>query len=447
MDNATWNRVLTAVAARIGHQDVEIWLRYARPASRSDGTLVLHVPNQYYADWIAENYLGALTAAVVSTLGVTPVIEFECTEDPTSEIVVEDPIDDASDSIPRSEGLNPSQSFRNFVVGNCNRMAHAAAWAVADRPARSYNPLLLYGASGLGKTHLMHAIGTQILERHPGSRVLYVTAEGFTTEMVEAIKTRQMKGFRNRYREACSVLLVDDVQFMSGKEYTQEEFFHTFNALISVGRQIVLTSDVEPAAIDKLEPRLRTRFQGGVAVDLQAPDRETLQAILEQTSAQLGIDISSELADRIAAHISGNIRELQGLLNRLVIAREVYPGRTMDDVARQALPELYSASPTRMSVAVVIEAVARAHDLRTADLTGTRRHRNLTRPRHIAMYLARKYCGVSFPELGREFGKDHSTIQHGVGRVEEMLSSDTDLATRIRVIETTLRRAIRASIA
>jgi chromosomal replication initiator protein len=447
MDPSVWNRALALVAAVIGHQDVDIWLREARPTWRADGGVRLVVRNQYYADWISENYLDALSGALRQVLGNSPAIDFECVDEATAELPL--PQIDAvlPPGTPRSEGLNLKQTFETFVVGSGNRMAHAAASAVTERPTWCYNPLMLYGASGLGKTHLMHAIGNGILARHPSARVLYVGAETFTKEMVEALQTRQMDAFRSRYRQRCTVLLVDDIQFIAGKEYTQEEFFHTFNALVGAGAQIVLTSDVEPAAIARLEPRLRTRFQGGAVVDLQPPDRETLEAILRRTVAPWGVSLSRDLVDRITGCVDGNVRELQGVLNKLDIARRLYPEGDLDEVARQALDGLYRAPQAHLSVAYVIDAVARAHDLRAADLTGPRKHQKLTRPRHIAMYLARKYCGASFPELGRDFDRDHSTVQHGVHKVEDLLGSDPDLSTRLRVIEGTLQKALRANVA
>jgi chromosomal replication initiator protein len=278
-----------------------------------------------------------------------------------------------------------------------------------------------------------------------GSRVVYVTAEDFMNEMINGIRFERMDSFRAKYRRRATVLLVDDVQFLSGKERTQEEFFHTFNALQLAGRQIVLTADVPPKDIDALEPRLRTRFEGGLLADLQAPDRETLIAILRAKSETLRLDIPDDLGDAIASTVAGNVRELEGILNRLSALQSFYDEPLSLDFARRQLPKVFDPEPPSVTVAGIIDAVARFHSLRSPDLTGNKRTRTLTRPRHIAMYLARMHTNLSFPELGREFGgRDHSTIQHGFRKVEEEIGRDADLAYKIRLIEQHLQIRPRA---
>jgi chromosomal replication initiator protein len=310
---------------------------------------------------------------------------------------------------------------------------------VADAPARNYNPLFIYGATGLGKTHLMHAVANEILRHDAAARIVYVTSEEFMNEMINCLRYKRMEDFRAKYRRRATVLLVDDIQFLSGKDRTQEEFFHTFNALQVAGRQIVLTADVLPRNIEKLEPRLRTRFEGGLLADMQAPDKETLLAILWQKSDGHGLVIPRDLADAIANQVAGNIRELEGILNRLAALKSFYNERLTLEFARKHLPNIFQPAPTRITVAGIIEAVARFHSLRSADITGAKRTRTLTRPRHIAMYMARKHTNLSYPELGREFGgRDHSTIQHGCRKVEGELRDDADLAYKIRLIEQSL---------
>jgi chromosomal replication initiator protein len=442
-----WERTLSHMQGVIGHEQVEIWLRQSVPLAVEDDVLLLEVPNRYYREWIVENYLPQL-CGVLGELNGSPLdVRFEYTEDlPTAEAPrsasVEEPIAVGRDQ--RGSGVNPDQTFASFVVGESNKFAHAAAEGVVNNPARGYNPLFVYGDTGLGKTHLMHAIGNAILDIYPTSRVVYVTAEDFMNEMINCIRYKRMEDFRAKYRKAADVLLVDDVQFLSGKDRTQEEFFHTFNALQSAGRQIVLTSDVPPRDIDKLEPRLRTRFEGGLLADLQAPDRETLLAILAQKADGRGLVIPPDLANAIADLTAGNIRELEGVLNQLAALYSFYSEPLTLDFAQRRMASVFTPAPAEIGVNEIIEAVARFHNLRSADITGHKRTRTLTVPRHIAMYLARRHTRLSFPELGKEFGsRDHSTIQHGFRKVEKELRTDPDLAYKVRLIEQTIRSRAR----
>ncbi|MEZ4321315.1 MAG: chromosomal replication initiator protein DnaA [Myxococcota bacterium] len=436
---AFWEALLGGMRKRIGVQDVEIWLAASRPLSFSDDRLVVEVPNRYYRDWIRENYEEELRTQALETGGRAVALEFTYADDPTGEAPLPGAPSAVKSETPRAFGLNPRQTFDSFVVGECNRFAHAAASAVAENPARNYNPLFIYGATGLGKTHLMHAIGNRVLGL-PSSRVVYVTAEDFMNEMINGIRYERMDAFRNKYRRRATVLMVDDVQFLSGKDRTQEEFFHTFNALQASGRQIVLTADVVPKDIEKLEPRLRTRFEGGLLADMQAPDRETLIAILRQKAEALRLDIPADLADSIATSVAGNVRELEGVLNRLSALKSFYSEPLTLDFARRQLPKVFDPAPPSVTVSAIIDAVARFHNLRSADITGNKRTRTLTRPRHIAMFLARVHTNLSFPELGREFGgRDHSTIQHGFRKVEKERHRDADLTYKIRLIEQSLQ--------
>ena len=285
----------------------------------------------------------------------------------------------------------------------------------------------------------MHAVGNEILSRHPEAMVMYVTAEDFMNEMINCLRHKRMEEFRNKYRKHATVLLMDDIQFLSGKDRTQEEFFHTFNALQNSGRQIILTSDVTPKDIEKLEPRLRTRFEGGLLADMQAPDNETLLAILWQKKDLLRLNIPSDLANVIADRVSGNIRELEGILNRLAALYNFYNEPLTLEFCRNRLPNIFTTSSPTLSVVSIIEAVARFHNIRSADITGKRRTRTLTAPRHVAMFLSRKHTSLSYPELGREFGgRDHSTIQHGCRKVENDISNNADMAYKIKLIEQSL---------
>jgi chromosomal replication initiator protein len=353
--------------------------------------------------------------------------------------------DDRGGDIAESMALDPAMTFERFVVGDCNNFAHAAACAVCDEPARRYNPLFIYGDTGLGKTHLLQAIG-HALSRSPAKlRVVYVTAETFTNDLINHIRYKRMDTFRARYRQRADVLLIDDIQFIGGKDRTQEEFFHTFNDLASTGRQVVLTSDVHPKNIVGLEPRLRTRFEGGLLADMHAPDRETLLAILRQNAEGKGLEIAPDVAEVIVTNARGNVRELSGVIKSIVAMKQLYDEPLTLDFLRRYMSRLVQPSAGHtFTVSEIIEAVAQAHNLRVADLISKKRTRPLTDPRHIAMYLARRLTGLSFPELGREFGgRDHSTIQHGVSKVDELLAKDPDLRMKVHRIERALTHGTR----
>ena len=426
-----WEHLISAMQARIGHQDVEIWLsRPARPLRLEGDTLWIEVDNAYYADWIRDNLVEALHTEASEVLGLPVAIRLTWQGDQT-----ESNAGPPQPAAARGVGLQAHQTFDSFVIGECNKFAHAAAEAVAERPARSYNPLFIYGATGLGKTHLLHAIGNSILRRHRKAKVVYVTAEAFMNEMIQCLRTRRMDDFRAKYRQRATVLLVDDVQFLSGKDRTQEEFFHTFNSMHGSGNQLVLSSDQPPEEIDKLEPRLRTRFQGGLLADMQAPDKETLLAILYQKSEAQGLPVSGLVADVIASSVAGNIRELEGVINKLSALHVFYAEPLTVPFVRKHLPALFQPAQSLVSVAGIIEQVARFHSLRSSDILGNRRTRTLAVPRQIAMFLARKHTNLSFPELGREFDRDQSTIQYGAKKVEAEIRDNPDLAYKIRLIE------------
>jgi chromosomal replication initiator protein len=446
---ARWDELLLCLEEHVQPRDIQIWFKGARPLHLEGSLLTLQVPNRYYAGWIRDNYTVVVNTASMKVFGSPIELAFSFLDDPTSEV----PAPQAMQTSPTppqasrqsnhqpapSYGLNTSHTFGSFVIGECNRFAHAAALAVAESPADHYNPLYIYGETGLGKTHLMHAIGNSIIARDPSARVMYVTAEDFMNEMINSIRFKRTEAFRNKYRQQANVLIVDDIQFLSGKERTQEEFFFTFNALQTSGRQIVLASDVTPRDIKSLEPRLRTRFEGGLLADVQPPDHETLIAILGKKAADAGIFLPPDVIEAIAATGKTSIRELEGDVNRLAAFRRFFDQPLTLEFARRHMPEPFIPDTPNVSVPGIIEAVAKFHSLRSADITGKRRTRALTRPRHIAMHVARKHTQLSFPELGREFGgRDHSTIQHGCRKVENELLTNPDLAYQVRLIEQSL---------
>lgn len=329
--------------------------------------------------------------------------------------------------------LNPRYSFDTFVVGSSNRMAHAASLAVAAEPANAYNPLFLYGGVGLGKTHLMQAIGHYVLEHHRKLKVVYVSTERFTNELIHAIATKSMVDFRAKYRTV-DVLLIDDIQFVAGKESTQEEFFHTFNTLFEANKQIVIASDRPPKEIPTLEERLRSRFEWGLTADVQAPDLETRVAILNRKAQSEGFSVSDDVLLLIANHIDSNIRELEGALIRVMAYGSLHHRPVDLDLATEALKEILRAPVAKtVTISAIQEAVADHFGMKVEDMMTKRRNRSVAYPRQIAMYLARELTDSSLPKIGEEFGgRDHTTVMHAIEKIKSILASDPAEAARIR---------------
>jgi chromosomal replication initiator protein len=331
--------------------------------------------------------------------------------------------------------LNPKHRFESFIVGSGTQFAVAACQNVAEQPARNYNPLFLFGGVGLGKTHLLNAIGHQMLDRNPGFRVLYVPAEEFVNEMVNSLRFRRMDEFRDKFRLRCDALLVDDIQFLAGKTQTQEEFFHTFNALHGSGRQIAVTADRYPKDIDGLEDRLRSRFDWGLVADVQPPDTETKVAILKKKSDDENIRLPDDVAFFVARHAGSNIRELEGTLNRLIAMGKFHGAPISLDFARKCLDGFLQVPEPGASLDVIVNGVARFFNVKVAEIKGPRRTRQLVVPRQVAMYLARKHTGLSLPELGKRFGgRDHTTVLHALRKVEHDAEHDPSFRGRLDAV-------------
>jgi chromosomal replication initiator protein len=331
--------------------------------------------------------------------------------------------------------LNNRYLFDSFVVGSSNQFCHAAAMRVAERPGQSYNPLFIYGGVGLGKTHLLHAIGNSVLQHSPSKKVLYLSAEAFTNELIQALRHARMDEFKKRFR-TIDVLLIDDIQFISGKERTQEEFFHTFNALYSAKNQIVLTSDKIPSDIPGIEERLKTRFSWGLTADLQAPDFETRVAILKRKAFQEGFPLPEDVAHLIADKVSSNVRELEGALTRLHAVCSLKNEIISLQSALSALQPLLQTKPVNVSVDDIKKAVASHFGIKVSDMVSKRRTRNLSFPRHVAMYLCRKHTTCSYPEIGNHFGgRDHSSVIHAAHVVSTKLPQDSGVREAITTIE------------
>lgn len=322
--------------------------------------------------------------------------------------------------------LNPKYTFETFVVGNNNRLAHAAALAVGDSPANSYNPLFLYGGVGLGKTHLMHAIGNRILNNNNNANILYVTSETFTNQLINAIKDNKNEIFRNKYRNI-DVLLIDDIQFIAGKERVQEEFFHTFNALHENGKQIILSSDKPPRDIQFLEDRLKSRFEWGLLADISCPDYETRLAILRKKAQEENIIIDDIILSNIANRIDSNIRELEGVFNKIVARASLTHSPITIELAENIINEFKSESEKVISSDFIQETVAKYFNIDKKDLVGNKRSNDIAFPRQIAMYLCREIANMSFPKIGEDFGnRDHSTVMHGYRKIDKEIKENTN---------------------
>jgi len=345
---------------------------------------------------------------------------------------------------PLPSGLNPRYIFDTFVVGNSNRLAHAACQAVAERPAAQYNPLFLYGGVGLGKTHLMHAIANHLGTRHGDLRVLYLSAEQFMYRFVQALRERQIMDFKELFRSV-DVLMVDDVQFIAGKDSTQEEFFHTFNALVDANKQIVISADRAPGEIKDLEERIRSRLQCGLVVDLHPTDYELRLGILQQKveyyrSQYRGLVLADGVLEFLAHRITTNVRVLEGALTRLFAFASLVGREITLDLAQDCLADILRSSDRKLTIEEIQRKVAEHYNIRLSDMIGPKRLRNIARPRQVAMYLAKQLTPRSLPEIGRRFGgRDHTTIMHGVRKIEELMATDSQLADDLQLLRRLLQ--------
>jgi chromosomal replication initiator protein len=440
----TVQKIVGTLQTKISGVNFNNWIK---PATFSlDGeALLIEVPNKFIRDWITENYLDLIKYELFKIAGKERPIQFKVSErhvaaEPPSSEVPAEPSVPVPPRAKRNEFLNPKYSFTNFVVGPSNQFSHAASKAVANLPALAYNPLFIYGGVGLGKTHLLNAVGLEIQRSHPELKVLYVHAEQFTNELINSIRYEKMFEFRKKYRESCDVLLMDDIQFIAGKERTQEEFFHTFNYLYESRHQVVLTSDRFPKDIPQLEARLRSRFEWGLIADIQAPDTETRVAILRKKAEADGIPLPGDVAMFLATNVRSNVRELEGSLIRLSAFASLSGNQITLDMAREALRDILPDRSRHMTVESIQKFVADHYNLKIADLKSPRRLKVLTVPRQIAMFLCRKHVKSSFPELGMKFGgKDHSTVVHAVQKIERLLQVDLTLRNEISSLEKRLQ--------
>ena len=439
-----WQNCLAQLEGKLTTPVFESWIKPIRVHRLSSDEITLMVPTPFHKEW-AENRLKTTIVGTLTELLGSPInIRFMIDPDaPATEARPGSPDRNANAFVPvddfRQTGLNGRYTFEQFVVGATNRFAHAAAQAVADAPARAYNPLFIYGAVGLGKTHLMHAIGHRVLKFDPRARVVYVSSETFTNEFITAIKNNQTVEFRNRYRTV-DVLLIDDIQFLEGKEQTQEEFFHTFNTLHEASKQLVISSDRPPKDIQTLENRLRSRFEWGLLTDIQSPDLETREAILRKKAESDGIDVPHEVTSYIAKIIPSNIRQLEGALIKLTAYASLYKKALTVELATEVLRNEINEVPLRkVTISLIKEKVARFHGITLKELEGQRRDQRLTVPRQIAMYLACDLTNASLPQIAREFGKkDHTTVMYARDKVKEQMERDPEFRSKVRSVLATI---------
>jgi chromosomal replication initiator protein len=429
---STWDRIKNHLAQTISSESFQNWFAPTDQQEEFSETLIVRVPSEASKLWLEQEYGESITQAIAA-IGVpvrTIIYEVAAGPAPLAVLAHADektgPAIDVTFASPASQ-LNPRYSFESFVVGSCNQFAHAAARAVADNPAKRYNPLFIYGGVGMGKTHLMHAIGRSLLTFRPGMRIVYTSSERFMNEMIACIRTDRMPQFHQHYRNA-DALLVDDIQILANRERTQEEFFHTFNELHEHGKQIVISSDRPPKEVNGLLDRLRSRFEWGLLVDVQPPDLETKMAILDMKSHAEGVELPEDVRIHIATKTKSNVRELEGALVKLIAYSSVTDTPITLAMAQQVLRHLSAGNEKRITVESIIKAVAEKFSLQPQQLKQKTNVQQIAYPRQIAMYLCKELTPASLPEIGRHFnGKHHTTVLHSVQKIDKQRQHDADL--------------------
>ena len=424
----TWQQVLSAIEKKVNRESYNTWFKPTQLIRHEGHALYVRVPNSFFQDWLNDHMDVVVDAAHASGLEEIHVVY----------VIEEKPSLDHSDSQTRLDfdsvdnTLNPKYNFDTFVVGSSNQFAHAAALAVAERPSKAYNPLFLYGGVGLGKTHLMHAIGQAIKAGNRTLQLVYSSTEKFTNELINAIRYDRLTAFRERYRNH-DILLIDDMQFIAGKERTQEEFFHTFNALYDMQKQIVISADCPPREIPTLEERLHSRFEWGLIADIQPPDLETKIAILRKKAERQKIALPDNVAIYIASKVKSNIRELEGALIRLIAFCSLQGSEITLPVAQETLRDLFDPGEKPISIEMIQKTISDFYGLRVQELKSKNNSKAVALPRQICMYLCKQLTSASLPQIGREFGgKHHTTVLHSVSKITQLRQRDKEINKRIQ---------------
>src|SRR5579872_3712578 len=435
-----WDEILARIETKVNRHSFYTWFRPTTFVASDRGSVTVRVPNALFKDWLTKHYAGVIAEATTELQRPSLVVNFVA-DSPVEAPVIPLSADEAAalqtgpppppTAQPGPAGLNPRYTFDTFIVGSSNQFAHAACRAVAEAPSRSYNPLFIYGGVGLGKTHLMHAVGQYVLQHDRNLKLTYISSERFMNEMINAVRYDRVLDFRERYRSV-DVLLVDDIQFLAGKEGTQTEFFHTFNALYDSQKQIVLSSDCPPHEIPALEERLRSRFEWGLIADIQSPDLETKVAILKKKAETEAVPLPDNVAIYIAGRIKSNIRELEGSLIRLIAYASLTGQEITLPLAQDVLKNILDHEDKAITIEAIQKYVADYYNLKLADLKSRNNAKSVSMPRQIAMYLCKSLTHASLPEIGRSFGgKHHSTVIHSIRKVNDMRKKDSDFNTLI----------------
>jgi chromosomal replication initiator protein len=438
-----WQAILGNLEVSLSKANFNTWFKNTGIIERGDDYIIVGVQSNFIKDWISGKFQQSLLKVLKTIAPEIKDIRYhvghykpeEATQAPLiastpkqASVVYREP------TATQTSGLNPLYTFETFIIGQNNELAHAASTAVAQNPGSQYNPLFIYGGVGLGKTHLMHAVGHRLLQSNPRAKILYVTSEKFTNDYIAAISQKRMDEFKKLYRTV-DMLLIDDVQFIAGKEQTQEEFFHTFNELRDKGKQIILTADRLPKDIPAIEQRLVSRFEWGMVADMQVPNLETRMAILHTKIAKKGATLPENVLNFVAENVINNIRELEGALNRLLVYQQMENKELTLEQAQQILASMVNSKKKAVTLSKIADSVAAFYSITLDDLLKQSRRKEFVKPRQTAMYLARKELGSSFPAIGEFFGgRDHTTVMHGVEKVEKAVSSDDTIKQEVELI-------------
>lgn len=438
-----WQTVLSQVQFNISPANFSTWFKNTNILSKDKGEIIISVPNNFSKEWLEKKYNKLILKVLQDLNEQVRRLEYKVVSPPASELKIA--VKKAPVSINQLEleelklnkhtSLNPRYTFDNFIVGPFNQLAHAAAWAAAEKPGIAYNPLFVYGGVGLGKTHLLQATGNKISENSGKKNIKYISSERFVSGIINAIKNQTIEQFKEAYRDF-DVLIIDDIQFLAGKEKTQEEFFHLFNILYEANKQIIISSDRQPKAISALEERLRSRFEGGMITDISPPDFESRIAILKQKTQEKKTLIEEKILEYIAANIQKNIRELEGALNRLVAWQELNKREINLELAQELLKKTIQPQLKRISFQKIIQAVAEFYNLKEKDIFLNSRKKEIVKPRHVAMFFLREELNSSFPFIGKKFGgKDHTTAIYACEKISRGIEEDEQLAEEINTIK------------